>query len=127
MAMTRNAAFRSIRAGFSLGLLMSTFGAVTCGVSEASASELPSVVVLSTGGTIAGRGGSTTSLSEYKAGQIKGSELVEAVPEIKKYANVRVEQIVNIGSTNLTTEVWLKLANRVNEIFGSDPNVAGVV
>src|SRR4051812_1530159 len=59
--------------------------------SPASA-ELPLVVVLSTGGTIAGRGGSTTSLSEYKAGSIPGSELVDAVPEIKSYARVRVEQ-----------------------------------
>lgn len=89
--------------------------------------ELPLVVVLSTGGTIAGRGGSSTSLSEYKAGEILGAQLVEAVPEIKQYANVRVEQIVNIGSTNLTTAVWLKLANRINEIFSTDPKVAGVV
>ena len=78
-------------------------------VQAADTSELPSVVVLSTGGTIAGRGGSSTSLSEYKAGQIKGSELVEAVPEIKQYASVRTEQIVNLGSTNLTTAVWLIL------------------
>src|SRR5690606_29019767 len=61
------------------------------------------------------------------AGQIKGSELVDAVPEIKQYANVRVEQIVNIGSTNLTTDVWLKLANRINELFAQDAKVAGVV
>ena len=123
-----NAAIESktFRAAISLGLLLSAF-AGHYGVREASAGELPSVVVLSTGGTIAGRGGSTTSLSEYKAGQIKGEELVEAVPEIKKYANVRVEQVVNIGSTNLTTEVWLKLAHRINEIFSNEPSVSGVV
>jgi L-asparaginase len=128
MAMKWNAVLESrvLRAGFSLGLLLCAFtGGV--GLREVSAGELPTVVVLSTGGTIAGRGGSTTSLSEYKAGQIKGSELVEAVPEIKQYASVRVEQIVNIGSTNLTTGVWLKLASRINEIFSQDPKVAGVV
>jgi L-asparaginase len=91
------------------------------------AGELPLVVVLSTGGTIAGRGGSTTSLSEYKAGSILGSELVDAVPEIKQVAQVRVEQIVNIGSTNINTAVWLKLAARINAIFSEDPKVAGVV
>jgi L-asparaginase len=94
---------------------------------EAASGDLPVVVVLSTGGTIAGRGGSSTSLTEYKSGEILGSQLVEAVPEIKKYADVRVEQIVNIGSTNLTTAVWLKLAQRINEIFATDPKVAGVV
>jgi L-asparaginase len=89
--------------------------------------ELPLVVVLSTGGTIAGRGGSSTNLTEYKAGEIMGSELVAAVPEIRQYANVRVEQISNIGSTNMNTAIWLKLAARINEIFATDAKVAGVV
>ena len=96
------------------------------GTASATA-ELPLVVVLSTGGTIAGRGGSTTSLSEYKAGSILGSELVDAVPEIKQVAQVRVEQIINIGSTNMNTAVWLKLAARINAIFSEEPKVAGVV
>ena len=85
-------------------------------LAQATASAvLPLVVVLSTGGTIAGRGGSTTSLTEYKSGSILGSELVDAVPEIKSYARVRVEQIANIGSTN------------INAIFTEDPEVAGIV
>lgn len=55
------------------------------------AKNLPLVVVLSTGGTIAGRGASTMSLSEYKVGTLLGTELVEAVPEVKQFARVRVE------------------------------------
>ena len=93
----------------------------------AASGELPLVVVLSTGGTIAGRGGSTTALSEYKPGSILGAELVEAVPEIKNYAQVRVEQIANIGSQNMNTAIWLKLAARINAIFSEDQKVAGVV
>lgn len=113
------------RIGIALGLLACGLGSGS--YAWAAGAELPLVVVLSTGGTIAGRGGSSTSLSEYKAGQILGQQLVEAVPEIKQYADVRVEQVVNIGSTNLTTAVWLKLAQRINEIFATDPKVAGVV
>ncbi len=96
-------------------------------IAQGALSELPLVVVLSTGGTIAGRGGSSTSLTEYKAGSILGSELVEAVPEIKQYAQVRVEQIANIGSTNMNTAIWLKLVARINAIFSEEPKVAGVV
>ncbi len=92
-----------------------------------STSGLPRVVVLSTGGTIAGRGNSSTSLSEYKAGEVLGEQLVEAVPEIRQYAEVRVEQIVNIGSTNLGISHWLQLARRIDEIFTSEPDVAGIV
>lgn len=102
-------------------------GNAPAAVQDAGAGELPVVVVLSTGGTIAGRGGSSTSLTEYTAGSILGSELINAVPEISQYANVRVEQISNIGSANMNTAIWLKLAARINAIFAEDPKVAGVV
>src|SRR5688572_23180163 len=96
--------------------------------SEAQApKQLPTVVVLSTGGTIAGKGGATTALSEYKSGSILGEELVSAVPEIRQFANVRVEQVVNVGSPNLTLANWLTIANRINAIFAGEPGVAGIV
>ena len=103
---------------------MSTLTAVPTEAFAAQGGALPTVVVLSTGGTIAGRG---TSLTEYKSGSIQGSELVEAVPDIKQYANVRVEQISNIGSTNMNIGVWLKLASRINAIYAEDKSVAGIV
>ena len=42
----------------------------------------PIVYVLSTGGTIAGQGSSSTDLSNYKPGSILGEQLVKAVPQI---------------------------------------------
>jgi L-asparaginase len=93
----------------------------------AEVTDLPLVVVLATGGTIAGSGESTTSLTEYKSGSILASELVDAVPEIKSYAHVRVEQIANINSTNMNAAIWLKLAARINVIFSEEPAVAGIV
>jgi len=89
--------------------------------------ELPTVYVLSTGGTIAGKGGSSMSLSEYRGGSLLGEELVKSVPEIEQYANVKVEQVTNVGSQDITTEHWTTLANRINAIFAENPEVAGVV
>jgi len=89
--------------------------------------EFPLVWVLSTGGTIAGKGVSSTSLSEYKAGSVLGQELIDAVPEIKKFANVKVEQVCNVGSPDIKVEMWAKLANRINGIFAEDPKVSGFV
>src|SRR5262245_9676216 len=89
--------------------------------------DLPLVWVLSTGGTIAGQGASSTSLSEYKSGTLLGEELVKAVPEIRQYSNVKVEQLFNVASPDLTLGNWLTLAKRVNGIFAEDPNVAGIV
>lgn len=88
--------------------------------------NLPLVVVLSTGGTIAGRGDSTTSFSEYKAGQLLGTELIAAVPEIGQFARVRVEQVSNVGSRNMSIAIWRRLAERINAIFAEDDEVAGV-
>jgi L-asparaginase/Glu-tRNA(Gln) amidotransferase subunit D len=62
------------------------------------------VWVLSTGGTISGKGASSTSLAEYKSGSLLGEELVKAVPEIQLYADVKVEQIVNVSSSDITLD-----------------------
>jgi L-asparaginase/Glu-tRNA(Gln) amidotransferase subunit D len=94
---------------------------------DARPAPLPIVWVLSTGGTIAGRGTTSTSLSNYQSGSLLGEELVRSVPEIKQYANVKVEQILNVSSSDLTVANWLTLARRINAIFAEDPGVAGIV
>jgi L-asparaginase len=92
-----------------------------------SAGQRPLVVILSTGGTIAGRGSSSMSLSEYQAGSLLGADLVAAVPALNEFARVRVEQVCNIGSSNITFAHWRALAGRIDSIFGNEPDVAGVV
>lgn len=72
------------------------------------AQKLPNIHILATGGTIAGTGTSTTG-SSYRAGQVAINELISAVPELKEIANITGEQIVKIGSQDMSDEVWLKL------------------
>jgi L-asparaginase len=98
-----------------------------CWAEEAGNRDLPLVWVLSTGGTIAGAGATSTNLAEYKAGTVLGEDLVKAVPEIKQFANVKVEQIINVRSPDLKLDNLLALANGINSIFANDPNVAGIV
>ena len=87
----------------------------------------PIVYVLSTGGTIAGSGSSATDLSNYKPGAILGDQLVKAVPQIAQIADVRVEQVVNVNSSDITIDNWLTLAKRINAIIKETPAVAGFV
>jgi L-asparaginase len=94
---------------------------------QQSARNRPTVWVLSTGGTIAGQGSSTTDLSNYKPGSILGEQLVRAVPQIAEIADVKVEQVVNIPSHDLTLNNWLTLAGRIRRIIADDPAVAGFV
>ena len=87
--------------------------------------SLPTVVVLATGGTIAGAAGSDVQ-SGYTSGQVGVDQLLAAVPQAKKLANLKGEQIANIGSQDMNDEVWIKLATRVNELLAM-PDVSGVV
>ncbi len=94
---------------------------------SASTGVLPLVHVLSTGGTISGQGASPTALADYQSGALLGAELIAAVPEIAQIARIKVEQITNVSSTDITIANWLTLANRINAIYETDPSVAGVV
>jgi len=89
--------------------------------------EKPRVWVLSTGGTISGRGDSRTNLTDYRSGSLLGEQLVAGVPEIAQIADVKVEQIVNVSSTDISLDNWLTMARRINAIFSGDAGVAGVV
>ena len=91
----------------------------------AAAAKLPTIVVLATGGTIAGAAGSDVQAG-YKSGQVGVDQLLAAVPQAKKLAVLRGEQISNIGSQDMNDEVWLKLARRVNELT-AQADVDGVV
>jgi L-asparaginase len=95
------------------------------GAAQAAGRSLPSVVILATGGTIAGAAASDVQ-SGYTSGQVGVDQLLAAVPQAKKLALLKGEQISNIGSQDMNDEVWLKLARRVNEILAS-PDVDGVV
>jgi L-asparaginase len=86
---------------------------------------LPQVVVLATGGTIAGAA-ATDVQAAYKSGQVGVDQLLAAVPQAKKLAALRGEQISNIGSQDMNDEVWLKLAGRVNALAAA-PDVSGIV
>jgi len=82
------------------------------------------IAILATGGTIAGAG--TAGGYGYTSGQFKVEDLINAVPNLDKLANLSGEQVANIGSQDMNDEVWLKLAKRTNEVL-ADPKVDGVV
>jgi L-asparaginase len=81
---------------------------------------LPRVVVLATGGTIAGTATTSTATVGYKVATVSVQTLLEAVPELKAIARVRGEQTFQIASENMTPANWLVLAKRVNELLAED-------
>ncbi len=102
-------------------LLLIAFGVTV----TAQAQTKPTIYILATGGTIAGQGSSTVD-SDYKAGAISVDQMLSAVPQIMDIANIKGEQVAQIGSQDMNDEVWLKLGKRVNELL-SQNNVDGIV
>ena len=78
----------------------------------------PKIKVLATGGTIAGAQASASEVG-YKSGSFSVDDLIKAVPQLKDLADLSGEQVANIGSQTMNHEVWLKLAQRVNEVLKS--------
>jgi len=86
---------------------------------------LPRILVLATGGTIAGQA-DPRATGAYKSGQITGEQLVQSVPGLDKLASLNAEQISSIGSQDMNDKVWFALARRIQQAI--DKNEAdGVV
>jgi L-asparaginase len=84
----------------------------------------PRIVIVATGGTIAGAAESTTAAG-YKSGAVAVDVLINAVPQMKKFADVRGVQVSSVGSQDMNDELWVKLASEVNGLLAK-PDVDGV-
>ena len=73
------------------------------------------VVILATGGTIAGVGRRGKSLG-YTSGALSADELIAAVPEIASVAPVETIQVCNLNSDDISDAIWLDLARRINAL-----------
>lgn len=92
----------------------------------AHAQALPNVVILATGGTIAGAGASAVNSATYSAAKVPVDKLIAGLPELSKVANVRGEQVFQIASESLTNDNLLTLAKRVSAL-SKQPDVDGIV
>lgn len=79
--------------------------------------SLPSILLLSTGGTIA-------SKIDYRTGAVtpilSASELNESVPELSDIANIETEVIFSEYSENLQPEHWKSIAEKLDSYSKSD-------
>ncbi len=82
-------------------------------------SNKPHVVILATGGTIAGAAESETGGS-YASAKIGVDELIAVIPEIRHLAHITGEQIASIGSQDMDERIWLHMAKRCNELLAQD-------
>lgn len=98
---------------------------VFCRQDAFSQGPKPNVVILATGGTIAGAAATGTQ-SSYTSGAVTIDAMVSAVPGIKDLASIKGEQISNVGSQDMSFDIMLRLAKRINELLPTN-DVDGIV
>lgn len=91
----------------------------------ATSSSLPVVLVLATGGTIAGLAADPAQASRYRPAQLGVQQLVDAVPALAAMA-LQAEQVAQLDSKDMAPAVWARLAARIAAVMADDA-VAGLV
>lgn len=84
------------------------------------------LVILGTGGTIAGRASSALDNVGYTAAQVGIEQLLADIPSLTEGETFITEQLAQIDSKDMSFAVWVQLAQRVNHFLACD-DVQGIV
>jgi glutamin-(asparagin-)ase len=106
---------------FAVGLALAAWATLA-----AAQAAKPNVVVLATGGTIAGAGASAVNSATYAAAKVPVDKLLAGLPELGSIANVRGEQVFQIASESFTNDNLMKLGKRVSALV-KQADVDGIV
>lgn len=94
---------------------------------QPDSASLPKVLIIATGGTIAGVQDAPGTLGRYRAGSLTAEQVVASVPELARHARVEAEQFSNVASPRITPAHWIALAQRINAVLRDRRDLAGVV
>ncbi|MDB5869994.1 MAG: asparaginase [Polaromonas sp.] len=88
--------------------------------------KLQNLVILATGGTIAGQAASASDNIGYTAAQMGIEQLLAATAALDAGGPLIAEQVAQIDSKDMSFAVWAQLAARVNHFLARD-DVQGIV
>ena len=86
---------------------------------------MKNIVIIATGGTIAGSG-KIGKATDYHAGKIDIKEIIDSIPTINEVANLKAIQLFNVDSNEMDEKHWLCLTKKINELANRD-DVDGIV
>lgn len=79
----------------------------------------PRIVILATGGTIAGSASGAAQAS-YQPGVLSIQQIISSVPDIQELAELKGIQVCNISSQNMEESIWLELFKTIDNLFTHD-------
>jgi len=114
-----------LKMGAGLGFVAFTALSAPASVLAQTAGK-PNVVILATGGTIAGAGASALNSATYAAAKVPVDKLLAGLPELANIANVKGEQVSQIASESFTNDNLMKLGKRISALV-KQSDVDGIV
>lgn len=90
-------------------------------------STLKKLLIIGTGGTIAGVGAVPGSPVGYRAGALPIDQLLDTVPGLSTLGELRAEQVFSIPSEQMDGAHWLHLAARLRQILSQPAGVDAIV
>ena len=100
--------------------------AAACVAAVPAFAAKPNVVILATGGTIAGAGADAAKSATYQAAKVPVDKLIAGIPTLADVAEVRGEQVFQIASESFTNEHLVTLGKRVAAL-AKQGDVDGIV
>lgn len=82
--------------------------------SEKTSSQKKNILIIGTGGTIAGTGSGRKTAS-YNSAQLEVTDLVSEIPDLESIANITSKNMFNIDSCDMTIDKLITLAKYINE------------
>ena len=77
------------------------------------------ILIIGTGGTIAGMGESGKT-SSYQAGQIDVNKLISGVFNLNSLAEIEAQELLSIDSCDITFKDWIHISNYINQVAEED-------
>ena len=118
---------RSSLAALVISLLSASLSAAPVeDAADPSAEALPKVLIVATGGTIAGVQNDPDDPAKYRSGSLSAEQIVASVPRLEEYAQVESLQFSNLPSSFITPAMWISLSRQIEAQLSRD-DLAGVV
>ncbi len=123
MSLLKHAAGRVAAMGLGLAAIM-LLAVQDASAQQTSESDLPTVAIVTTGGTIAER---SSGASGGAVPAVTGKALVDSVPGLRDLADLEVVDVSDIDSSQMTPALWLRLHAKLEELLVRDDIEGAVV
>lgn len=112
---------------FRLALAALAMGFTRPATAQTDSLPRPRILVIATGGTIAGVQDAPGTIGRYRSGTLTAEQILASVPQVAQFAQVETQQFSNVPSGMISPAQWIALARRIDEALRSRPDLAGVI